>query len=74
MKKSTQYIIFIIFSSILLSQEKIIFNSASPFSFKDIITNLENLDKTEVSGLLKLPKGEGPFPLIIGVAGSLDWG
>ena len=74
MKKSTQYIIFIIFSSILLSQEKIIFNSASPFSFKDIITNLENLDKTEVSGLLKLPKGEGPFPFIIGVAGSLDWG
>lgn len=74
MKKSTQYIIFIIFSSILLSQEKIVFNSASPFSFKDIITNLENLDKTEVSGLLKLPKGEGPFPLIIGVAGSLDWG
>ena len=74
MKKSTKYIIFIIFSSILLSQEKIIFNSASPFSFKDIITNLENLDKTEVSGLLKLPKGEGPFPLIIGVAGSLDWG
>jgi dienelactone hydrolase len=74
MKKSTKYIIFIILSSILLSQEKIIFNSASPFSFKDIITNLENLDKTEVSGLLKLPKGEGPFPLIIGVAGSLDWG
>ncbi len=74
MKKSTKYIIFIIFSSILLSQEKIIFNSASPFSFKDIITNLENLDKTEVTGLLKLPKGEGPFPLIIGVAGSLDWG
>ena len=74
MKKSTKYIIFIIFSSILLSQEKIIFNSAIPFSFKDIITNLENLDKTEVSGLLKLPKGEGPFPLIIGVAGSLDWG
>ena len=74
MKKSTKNIRFIIFSSILLSQEKIIFNSASPFSFKDIITNLENLDKTEVSGLLKLPKGEGPFPLIIGVAGSLDWG
>ena len=74
MKKSIKYIIFIIFSSILLSQEKIIFNSASPFSFKDIITNLENLDKTEVSGLLKLPNGEGPFPLIIGVAGSLDWG
>ena len=74
MKKSIKYIIFILFSSILFSQEKIIFNSASPFSFKDIITNLENLEKIEVSGLLKLPEGNGPFPLIIGVAGSLDWG
>ena len=74
MKKSSKYIIFIFFTTILLSQEKITFNSASPFSLKDIITNLEKLEETEVSGLLKLPVGQGPFPLIIGVAGSLDWG
>jgi len=75
MKKSIKYIIFILSSLILFSQEeKIILNSASPFSFKNIITNLENLEKTEVSGMLKLPEGNGPFPLIIGVAGSLDWG
>mgnify|MGYP001160869974 FL=1 len=74
MKKSSKYIIFIFFATILLSQEKITFKSASPFSLKDIITNLEKLEETEVSGLLKLPVGQGPFPLIIGVAGSLDWG
>ena len=74
MKKSSKYIIFIFFATILLSQEKITFKSASPFSLKDIITNLEELEETEVSGLLKLPVGQGPFPLIIGVAGSLDWG
>jgi dienelactone hydrolase len=27
-----------------------------------------------VNAVLRLPKGKGPFPLIIGVAGSLDWG
>ena len=61
-------------SLIIFGQQKITFNSASPFGFKDIITNLESLEKIEVDGILKLPKGEGPFPLIIGVAGSLDWG
>jgi len=74
MKRSSIYLMNILLSTMLLSQEKIIFSSASPFSFKDIITNLENLDETEVSGLLKIPEGKGPFPLIIGVAGSLDWG
>ena len=74
MKKSIKYIIFILLASILPSQERITFNSANPFSFKDIISNLETLDKIEVSGVLNLPNGKGPFPLIIGVAGSLDWG
>ena len=74
MKKYSKYIISIFLSTILYSQEKIIFKSANPFGFKDIISNLETLDKIEVNGVLKLPNGQGPFPLIIGVAGSLDWG
>ena len=56
------------------SQEVISFNSASPFGFKDIITNYENLQNQEVQATLRLPKEDGPFPLVIGVAGSLDWG
>ena len=38
-----------------------------------MITNLENLQDQEVEAILKLPKGKGPFPLIISV-GNLDWG
>ena len=73
MKKSTKYIVFILFSSILFSQEKITFSSANPFGLKDIITALDRQKKQEVEGILRFPKGEGPFPLVLGVAGSLDW-
>ena len=73
MKKSTKYIVFILFSSILFSQEKITFSSANPFGLKDIITALDKQKKQEVEGILRFPKGEGPFPLVLGVAGSLDW-
>jgi dienelactone hydrolase len=73
MKKSTKYIVFILFSSILFSQEKITFSSANPFGLKDIITALNKQKKQEVEGILRFPKGEGPFPLVLGVAGSLDW-
>ncbi len=45
----------------MTAQEKISFNSANPFSFKDIITDLEGQTPHEAD------------PLIIGVAGSLDW-
>jgi len=73
MKKSTKYIVFILFSSILFSQEKITFSSANPFGLKDIITALDKQKKQEVEGILRFPKGEGPCPLVLGVAGSLDW-
>ena len=71
-----------IFFSILLivfafPSEKISFVSANPFSFKDIITDLSNQEKQEVFGILKFPNNyskDKKFPLIIGVAGSLDWG
>jgi len=55
-------------------QELISLSSANPFGFKDVITNLSKQEPQEVKAVLKLPNGDGPFPLVIGVAGSLDWG
>ena len=59
------------------NQEVITFKSANPFSFEEIITNLDNEPIQEVSGVLTLPEDFNPsmrYPLIIGVAGSLNWG
>ena len=51
------------------------FVSANPFSFKDIITDLDNQEEQIVSGILKFPSNSNKqkYPLIIGVAGSLGW-
>jgi len=52
------------------------FESANPFSLKDIITDLDSQDKQVVRGVLTLPdniKGK-KVPLIIGIAGSKGWG
>ena len=58
--------------------EKIYFESANPYSFNDIITDLDKQDKQEVFGELVIPQdstdNEKKYPLIIGVAGSLGWG
>jgi len=55
--------------------EKISFESANPFSFKDIITNIENLETQVVSGVLTIPDNVNDnIPLVIGVAGSDGWG
>ena len=58
--------------------EKISFQSANPFSFNDVITNLENQERQEVYGNLVIPDDtlnlQKKYPLIIGVAGSLGWG
>jgi len=63
-----------IFSS-ELKFEKISFESANPFSFKDIITNIENLETQVVSGVLTIPNNVSDnIPLVIGVAGSDGWG
>ena len=59
-----------------LKKDTLSFVSANPFSFKDIITDLDNQDKQEVFGVLTLPNQIEEFekvPLIIGVAGSKDW-
>ena len=60
-----------------LSQEVIFFESANPFSFSDIIGDLEHQEKQTVFGQLTLPidslNPDKKYPLIIGVAGSLGW-
>ena len=57
--------------------EKIHFESANPYSFNDIITDLEKQEKQKVFGELVIPRdsidNEKKYPLIIGVAGSLGW-
>ena len=75
-------IIAIICSSFLFAQdltwnqEIVTFKSANPFSFEGIITDLDNQPIQEVSGILTLPENfdsSKKYPLIIGVAGSLNW-
>ncbi len=62
-----------VFSS---TSEVIEFQSANPFSLKDIITNLDNQEKQTVMGILTIPDNikNKKVPLIIGVAGSKGWG
>ena len=81
MKKLLFIVFYFIISINLYSQytvEKISFQSANPFSFNDVITNLENQEKQEVYGNLVIPNDtlnpQKKYPLIIGVAGSLGWG
>ena len=65
------------FSSSQGSGEIIRFESANPFSFNDIIDNLENQKSQDVFGKLIFPEDSAhlnkKYPLIIGVAGSLGW-
>jgi len=73
MYKKILYIIFLVFGNQLLA-EKIDFKSANPFSFVDIIKNLDQQEEQLVFGELTLPNNSSDkFPLIIGVAGSLGW-
>ncbi len=81
MKKLLFIVFYFIISINLYSQytvEKIFFQSANPFSFNDVITNLENQEKQEVYGNLVIPDDtlnpHKQYPLIVGVAGSLGWG
>ena len=69
------YFLFLI-ELCLGNQEVIYFMSANPFSFKDIIIDLDNLEQHEVHGFLTLPEGikdNQRVPLVIGVAGSKGW-
>ena len=57
--------------------EKITFQSANPFSFYDVITDLKNQEKQEVYGNLVIPydslNPNKKYALVIGLSGSLGW-
>ena len=78
--KKTIIILLIFLVSSTYSQsntEKIIFESANPYSFNDIISNAKDVESQMVHGMLKIPFDSlNPlkrYPLVIGVAGSLGW-
>ena len=67
---------FIYINLVFCNQEVIHFMSANPFSFTDIITDLDNQKKQEVHGFLTFPEDEideKKFSVVIGVAGSKGW-
>ena len=71
-------LIVLLFICLLLPFKKdtLSFMSANPFSFKDIIDDLDNQEEQEVFGVLTLPTDiseNEKIPLVIGVAGSKDW-
>ena len=58
------------------AQEEIIrFESANPYTFNDIMTDLEDQEIQEVFGVLRFPEvaSEEKLPVVLGVAGSLGW-
>ena len=73
-------LLVLIFSQIIGQEalnETIIFESRNPFSFEEVITDLDNQEIQIVSGILGFPSdfnAEKKYPLIVGVAGSLNWG
>ena len=73
-------LLLLICSQILAQEvlsENIAFESRNPFSFEEIITDLDNQEKQMVTGILGFPADfdvEKKYPLIVGVAGSLNWG
>jgi dienelactone hydrolase len=71
-----KYLVIILVSSFVLASTEVLeFKSANPFSFKDIITNLDNQEEQVVTGILTIPENvTGKIPLVIGVAGSSGWG
>ena len=58
---------------IVCANEILKIQSANPFGFKNIIDGLDNEEKQTVEGVLKYPQGNGPFPVVIGLAGSNNW-
>ena len=68
-------IILIVFSILKAQVEKINFESANPFSFYHVITDLHNQDKQDCYGILRFPDQiyQKPVPLVIGINGSKNW-
>ncbi len=76
MKKIKYFLLFILIPLFTWSQETIYFNSANPFSFKDIIKKTDINLEQEVYGILKMPVNFDStyvYPVVIAVAGSNGW-
>ena len=79
MKKLYAIILIYLIIQPVLAQEKIDFDSANPFNFRDIIVNLDKQESQDVFGTLTIPETSTEstentkFPLIIAVAGSKGW-
>ena len=58
---------------IVYANEILKIQSANPFGFKNIIDGLDDEKKQTVEGVLKYPQGNGPFPIVVGLAGSNNW-
>ena len=66
-------LLMILTCSLLMAQESlnetIVFESANPFSFEEVITDLDNQEKQSVFGILSFPDNfdkESKYPIIIG--------
>ena len=67
---------FLLIPYIFFAQDTIYFDSSNPFSFKDIITDLDNQTHQNVYGVLRMPDNfhfDKKYPLIVAVAGSNGW-
>ena len=76
MKKLYAQILLYLIIQPFLTQEKIAFESANPFNFRDVIVHLEKQESQEVFGILNLPETSSEnkkLPLIIAFAGSKGW-
>ena len=65
----------IVFSNEKTEAEKVNFQTANPFSFFHIITDLENQEGQYAYGILRFPESSirNKYPLILGVNGSKNW-
>ena len=56
MKKLYAKILIFLIIQPFLAQEKITFDSANPFNFRDVIVHLDKQESQEVFGILNLPE------------------
>ena len=76
MKKLCATITIFLITHPFHAQERITFNSANPFNFRDVIVHLDKQEAQEVYGILNLPESnaeEKVHPLVIAFAGSKGW-
>ena len=65
--------IFILETLRTAMQERLDFNSRSPFEIYHILNNYDSLDFHPSYADLFLPEGEGPFSCVVAIHGSRGW-